>query len=71
MRENFTTVDLGWADLKGKTVADFAFMADKARRRNAPLALWTDLRQLEENPETGRILAVFRELNGKRKNNPE
>ena len=64
-RENFTTVDLGWADLKGKTVADFTFMADKARQWNAPLALWTDLRQLEENPATGRILAVFRDLNGR------
>ena len=62
-RENFTTVDLGWADLKGKSVAEFEFLFARAREWNAPVALWTDVKDLADNPDSGKILDMFGEFN--------
>lgn len=65
-RENFTTVDLGWADLKGKSVAEFEFLLARAREWNAPVALWTDAKDISGNPDSGKILDLFRVFNSGR-----
>ena len=62
-RENFTTVDVGWADLKGKSVAEFEFLLSRAREWNAPVALWTGVEDLVGNPDSGKILDLFRKFN--------
>lgn len=64
-RESFTTVDLGWADLKGKSVAEFRFLLARALEWNAPVALWTDVKDLADNQDSGRILDMFGEFNAK------
>ena len=70
-RENFTTVDLGWMKItKDHTVADYEFMAEKAREWNAPLALWTTIEALHSHPDRERILAVFKRLNSERATEP-
>ena len=67
-RENFTTVDLGWMDVKpGRSVEEYEFMADRAREWNAPLALWTSVEALRAHPDAARILDVFRRLNDERR----
>ena len=64
-RESFTTVDLGWADLKGKSVAEVRFLLARALEWNAPVALWTDVKDLADNQDSGRILDMFGEFNAK------
>ena len=69
-RENFTTVDLGWMDIRpGRSVEEYEFMADRAREWNAPFALWTSVKELRDHPDSARILAVFRRLNDERRRN--